>query len=252
MGTPYQRRLLESLAHVAYVDNRLAPEERDLLHRKAKSMGIPSSVVDSILTAAASGNLTFVVPTSQEARADFLNDVIDLITADGRLENAENRLLLRLGTQIGFEPAALGRRVRKKMEEFRHPPQRVPAPKKEKHEPAPPAPVKRQPTFEHDPLTVEAPPPVERKPTFEHDPLTVAGLPPTDTGPSWIGSATPGPVQIAAAFHSDEILPPVTLALVRTTLQFNGVDAAVQYLLKNCGIADEAAARALVEKIRAL
>lgn len=115
------RRSFETLAAAAYADGELSETERQVLHQKATEMSIPQRMVEAILERGEQGKLRVSPPPSPRARADLMNDLIDVVCADGRVQGPEQRLLAKFASHIGLSIADLRSLVR---ERLKRPPRR--------------------------------------------------------------------------------------------------------------------------------
>jgi hypothetical protein len=95
------------LAAVAAMDGEIAEEERQALEAARARLGIDAADASRILTEAACGNAGPIpIPTGSAGLMDFLQQVVPVIAADGRIDPAERRMLENLRTKLGIAPAA--------------------------------------------------------------------------------------------------------------------------------------------------
>jgi uncharacterized tellurite resistance protein B-like protein len=116
MGTLDSIRRFGLLAHAAYVDGRLAPEERAILDRKARDLGVAEPAAAEMLDLARRRQLPFEVPPDAAERARLFDEIVDLEVADGVVQPSEESLLRRLGKTLGLGPADVHERLRAAME----------------------------------------------------------------------------------------------------------------------------------------
>ena len=116
-------------------------------------------------------------PSSQKDREKRLDDLLDVICADGRVEAPERQMILRYATLLGGVPADLNARIRARLSNQQK--------KQPAHEPAP----RTEPTRVERPRMPERPPP----PVQMSNPpeIKAAGSPALDF--------TPGPVELGGA-----------------------------------------------------
>ena len=106
--TPLQR--FENLALAASLDGKLDPQERELLGKRARRLGLqPEQVRDAIARVASRQISSFHVPSDATARQRAFGDVVAVLRADGQLAPAEQRALSKLAAQFGVSAAELER-----------------------------------------------------------------------------------------------------------------------------------------------
>jgi len=186
------------LVAAAFCDGAAGDEEIALLHRKAEARRIPKERVAELLRLGKAGRLRLSSPEDPAERRKQLDDLIDVIAADGRIEASERGFLMRYSALLGGVPADLEDRLRARLA---------------RPEPPPPAP-------------------------------DAGGR----VGPSPL-SRPPGPVSLGGPEWQIGSLPPVTLALVKQVIHFDGVEAAVRYVMKSCLMEEPEARRAVEEAL---
>jgi uncharacterized tellurite resistance protein B-like protein len=234
------RRAFASLVAAACVDGKIAAPERALLDRKAQEMKISPAEVEDFVRNGLAGKLTVSIPPTPLGKQAMLEDLIRISCADGRVEQPERGLLMRYGTMLGIDPQELGQRVRDGLNRSRNRPS--------------PEPEVRAPRVDHpEPVKFmdESARREEAASPRRADPPE-APVPPSMAGGRNLLAVAPGPVALAPpSFRTFDGLSPVTLELVKSVIRFDGVDEAVAYLGRSCGIVDRAEARRIVDKILA-
>jgi len=216
------RRRFETLVSAAYADGVLAEEEKLLLQRKAEEMSLSSREVADILSLGQQGKLSGTLPGTVSERESLLDDLIDVVTADGKVEAAEYHVLARLAQTLKLSLPELRARVSQRL---RAPSGGRPEPRRETvrtppREDAAPALYPRpaaNPTFKPPPAFPEAPPP-----------------------------APVGPVKIDTVFAREPAaagLPPVTLQLLKQSIMFDSEADSLVYIGRTLGVAGEEAAQ---------
>jgi uncharacterized tellurite resistance protein B-like protein len=210
MVTPAIRRKFEALVAAAYVDGVLSESEKQVLLKKAESLGVPPREVADILFLGQQRKLSVSVPQGSMERDSLLEDLIEVATADGRVEAPEYHMLARFAETLKIPLPELRARVNRRMQqakgESRVEPRRETV-RNDKPRPQPQATTKRP-----APAPVPAPPPA---PMFEAAKFSVEALPPM---------MPPGPVHAPAAFGKEPNvadLPPVTLQLLKQSVMFD-------------------------------
>lgn len=214
MVTPAIRRKFEALVAAAYVDGTLSESEKAVLYQKAASLDIPQREVADILFLGQQRKLSVSVPPSSMERDALLEDLIEIATADGRVEAAEYHMLARFAETLKIPLPELRTRVNRRMQskgETRVEPRRETV-RNDKPRPQPPPGPKR-------PAPTPAPPPPEatRPPTpvFEAAKFSSEALPPMEP---------PTPMRPASTFAKEPAvadLPPVTLQLLKQSVMFD-------------------------------
>jgi hypothetical protein len=262
------------LAAVAAIDGRIAQPEMQLLVRKAKEMRLDPPQVQQILQEAREGRLPLALPSEPREYDERLGEIIDVVCVDGRIETQERALLLRFASRMNLDEADLMARVRPILQAAQQrlsggrapqPPQPAPAPTRPSvtelmQPPPPPAPPRRVTVFTPPPPPPASPPRLERRP----EPMLTIGVgmsdikdevisaPPKITGTQDSLTSTPGPVSLggfdAMAMLSAEVSP-VMLQLLKSQLEHEDMDAVVQYAKRYLNVAEDAAARAVVDRV---
>ncbi len=122
MADPNTRRAFGTLVAAAYVDGVLTGDEKQVLHRKAMEMDIPIGLMNELLSKGEKGQLTIALPASAEERLKMLDDLIDVVGADGRIEGPEHHLLAKFAAHAGMTLPALWARVKERMRKPAPPP----------------------------------------------------------------------------------------------------------------------------------
>lgn len=219
MLDPAVRRKFEALVSAAYVDGVLAAPEREVLRRKASRMEIPSREMNEILALGEQRKLSVTVPATATEREALLDDLIDVVAADGRVEAPEYHLLARFAETLQLSLPELRARVNRRLQA-----RSQESPRRETVKSSPPRP---RPAPAAEP---PAPPPFE-SPRFSAD-----ALPPmTAPVPSHAAPEFPKHVTVAD-------LPPVTLQLIRQSISFDTEADSIQYIRRTLGVPEAEAA----------
>lgn len=260
------RRRLCTLVAAAFIDGKFGQEERAVIRRKGGEMGFSPAGIDEIIELGRKGALAISVPPTQKLKEDLLEDLIDVVCADGRIEPGENHLLMKFAGQLGLQVHDLGERVRRRLGQGRRPaPQPAEAEVVVIDEPAPP---KTPGGFFHqhgvakpEPRRAPQPPPPPSKPPAEAFPI--APQPALVGGPELLGvperlgepltQRPAGPVRLddpqLAVNVTGGSLGMITLELVRQRLLLEGRESAALYLKEFCGVSEPAEAARIVEEI---
>jgi uncharacterized tellurite resistance protein B-like protein len=216
------RRNFEALVAAAFVDGILATPERELLRRKASRMSISHREMNEILALGEQRKLSVSVPPTKTERESLLDDLIDVVTADGRIEAPEYHLLARFAETLKISLPELRARVNRRM------PGTSDAPRREtvRTSPRPAPPPPRPPGT--GPSTPSPPAPVLEAPKF-----AAAALPamlPMAPSPSF--SAEP-----SFPRHPNVAdLPPVTLQLLRQSVMFDSESDSILYISRTLSL----------------
>lgn len=249
------RRTLCTIVAAAFIDGQFDKTEKEIVYRKGREMGFTIEAIDEIVSLGRKGALAVSIPPTQKLKEDLLNDLIDIACADGKLEPAENHLLMKFAGQVGVTVGDLGNRVRLRMGQ-----RRGAAPPPPESRPAPaPRPVRKAPEPKPEPPPLKMP----EIPAMTLEPRPVApkfaGRPDQPVGTieapkNLAPPLPPGPVSLAppilAGDTIEQELGMITLQLVKQSLRFDGPEGAVQYLQKSCGIGDRAKAERIVDQIQ--
>ena len=226
------RKKFEALVTAAYIDGTLSDAERQILHQKAAAMNLSRIDANDILTLGQQRKLTVTIPATAQEREALLEDLIEVVAADGRVEAPEYHLLARFAETLKISLPDLRQRVNRRMQkgqgETRQEPRRETVRTPPRAPQSPPSAPK-----------VEAPevelPKVEL-PKFEAPQFAASALPPM---------AVPGPVFIESTMSKDprvDDLPPVTLQLLKQSIMFDTEADSIAAISRTLSIpADEAA-----------
>jgi uncharacterized tellurite resistance protein B-like protein len=103
------------LVAAAFCDGSAGDQEIALLHRKAEARRISKERVEELLRLAKAGRLRLSSPADAEERRQQLDDLIDVIAADGRIEASERGFLMRYSALLGGVPPDLEERLRARL-----------------------------------------------------------------------------------------------------------------------------------------
>src|SRR5258708_4305577 len=110
-------RAFRSLVAAACIDGKISQPEMQLLVRKAKEMRLEPGEVQQALQDGREGKLPLALPFEPREFRERMNDVMDVVCADGRIESQERLLLLRFAAKAGISEADLNVRLKQKLAE---------------------------------------------------------------------------------------------------------------------------------------
>src|SRR5439155_9520385 len=110
------RRKFEALVAAAFIDGYLAEPEKEVLQQKAAAMNIPPREMNDILFLGQQRKLSVSIPATSLERDALLEDLIDVVTADGRVEAPEYHLLARFAETMKIALPDLRLRVNRRMQ----------------------------------------------------------------------------------------------------------------------------------------
>ncbi len=218
MADPATRRKFEALVAAAFADGYLAEAEKIVLQAKADRMGISPREMHEIIGLGQQRKLSIGIPGSAAERDALLEDLIEVVAADGRVEAPEYSLLARFAETLKIGLPELRQRVNRRMQGLSSGERNTRTQTRRESPPPPP----RRP----DP---PAPPPF---PTFAPPPFVQPAQPMTPPPPSH--REFPKETKVAD-------LPPVTLQLLKQSIMFDNEADSVQNIGRTLGIPPEAA-----------
>jgi uncharacterized tellurite resistance protein B-like protein len=179
------RRKFEAMVAAAFADGFLAEAEKVVLQQKADQMGLSTREFHEILGLGQQRKLSIAIPATATERQALLEDLIEVATADGRVEAPEYSLLARFAESLKIGLPELRQRVNRRMQQVRSgsAPQTTvrrdspPTPRRPESAPAPPAAVFEAARFEQPPPPVPASVSIPASAEFPKD-TKVADLPP--------------------------------------------------------------------------
>ena len=255
MTTPATRRKFEALVSAAFIDGYLSESEKEVLNQKAVALGIPPREVNDILFLGQQRKLSVSIPPTSLERDALLEDLIEVVTSDGRVEAPEYHMLARFAETLKIPLPELRTRVNRRMQsrgETRVEPRKETV-RNDKPRPQPP-PIARRPESPKPfdsaqgkpapPPSAPPPPPVFETPKFSAEampPMTSMG----PMAPPPMMSA-PGPIQYtgSALLKDPKVgdLPPVTLQLLKQSVMFDTESDCIANIGRTLGIPPSQAA----------
>lgn len=218
MADPATRRKFEALVAAAFADGYLAEAEKIVLQAKADRMGISNREMHEIIGLGQQRKLSIGIPGSAAERDALLEDLIEVVAADGRVEAPEYSLLARFAETLKIGLPELRQRVNRRMQGLSSGDRNTRA-QTRRESPAPPRRVEPPPA---------PPPPVYQPPPFMQAPAQAF------TTPVAAQKEFPKETKVAD-------LPPVTLQLLKQSIMFDNEAESVQNIGRTLGIAPEAA-----------
>ena len=99
----------ENIVAVALADGYLAEDEQNFLMKKGEEYGLPTAVVEHIISMASL--LQFQPPSSETNRHRQLSDAIHIALIDGQLHPKEYDLCMSLASRLGFTTEDVDRTI---------------------------------------------------------------------------------------------------------------------------------------------
>jgi hypothetical protein len=239
------RRKFEALVSAAFVDGFLADSEKEILRQKAEEMKIPLREMHEILGLGQQRKLSVSIPATTLEREQLLEDLIDVVGADGRVEAAEYHLLARFADSLKISLPDLRVRVNRRMQgrsepktkvETRKPPDR---PEAARHQTQlrPPLvePYRQQTQVRPKPAEPSRPAEPPSPPSFESPKFPQNSLPVSPPGPIRLESSMPKEPKAAD-------LPPVTLQLLKQSIMFDNESDSILTIGRTLGLPPSKAA----------
>ena len=225
------RRKFEALVSAAFIDGMLASSEREVLQQKAAQLHIPPREMNEIIAMGEQRKLSVSIPPSTMEREALLEDLIEVVSADGRVEAPEYHLLARFAETLKISLPDLRARVNRRMQGR---PEPKPEVRRETVRSSPPP--SRQTHMTAAPKRAEPPrpaPPPPPPPVFEPPQFAAAALPPLTPPPpaakAMSAVSFPKHVQVAD-------LPPVTLQLIRQSIMFDSESDSIVYITRTLNV----------------
>jgi uncharacterized membrane protein YebE (DUF533 family) len=105
------RSHIQNLASLARVDGHIDEREMNFLVAVGKKNGLSNSEVRNVVSS--SLNHTLVVPDNDSERFDQIFDLVDMMLADGIVDDNEMDFCIDMAEKLGFRKAIVGVLVRK-------------------------------------------------------------------------------------------------------------------------------------------
>lgn len=216
------RRKFEALVAAAFADGFLADAEKAVLQRKAARLGLSGRDMNEVLGLGQQRKLSIGIPATAAEREALLEDLIEVVASDGRVEAPEYSLLARFAETLKIGLPELRQRVNRRMQAPGN--DRNTQQQTRRETPAPPksAPVK--------PAADPQPPVFESAQFMERPPMMTA----------------PPPTAHHRDFPKDTTvadLPPVTLQLLKQTIMFDTETDSIANISRTLGIPLEPASQ---------
>ena len=215
------RRKFEALVSAAFVDGILAPSEREVLQQKAAQLKIHAREMNEIIAMGEQRKLSVSLPATALERDALLEDLIEVVSADGRVEAPEYHLLARFAETLKISLSELRTRVNRRMQANSEP--RTEIQRREAPRPSPPP--SRPTTVAAKRPDPPAPTPAFAAPQFSTDALPA--MPPSP--PKHLDAAFPKRVDVAN-------VPPVTLQLIRQSIMFDTESDSILYITRTLNL----------------
>lgn len=218
------RRKFETLVSAALADGILGEEEKEVLQDKARAWGIAHREVKEIFALGLQRKLSVSIPPTPPEREKLLDDLIDVVTADGQVEAPEYHLLARFAQSLSLGLPELRTRVNRRLQGKSG--TRVES-RRETVRSSPSIGVEQART-----ASLLQPPPSQLLPV-----APTLQVPPV---------APPGPIRIESAFPQEPKvanLPPVTLQLLKQSISFDSEADSLVYIGRTLALGADAAAK---------
>lgn len=92
---------LRNLIHFAFVDNHLHDKEKELIHKVGKRLGFDQVSIEKEIENRS--NSKPPLPANEVLRFILLDDILNLIVVDNKIEDEEITELKRVATNFGFQ-----------------------------------------------------------------------------------------------------------------------------------------------------
>jgi len=202
----------------AFADGFLADSEKIVLQQKADRLGIPSREMHEILGLGQQRKLSIGIPATVAEREALLEDLIEVVAADGRVEAPEYSLLARFAETLKISLPELRQRVNRRMQGASDRNTRVQT--QRTGPPAPPPPRRADPP----PRAPEPPGFLQASPSMMSPPAAPAH------------QEFPKDTKVAD-------LPPVTLQLLKQSIMFDNEADSLTAIGRTLAISPEAASQ---------
>src|SRR5258708_17794810 len=120
------RRKFEALVAAAFADGFLAEAEKVVLEQKAQRMGLSTREMHEIIGLGQQRKLSISIPATAAEREALLEDLIEVVAADGRVEAPEYSLLARFSESLKISLPDLRLRVNRPIQPLSDPLPRTP------------------------------------------------------------------------------------------------------------------------------
>jgi uncharacterized tellurite resistance protein B-like protein len=227
------RRKFEALVSAAFVDGVLAGPEREVLQQKAAALKIPAREMNEIIALGEQRKLSVSLPATSLERDALLEDLIEVVAADGRVEAPEYHLLARFAETLKIGLPELRQRVNRRMQANSEPKTDI-----IRRDPPRPAPPPSRPTH----VTAKRPEPPRPRPEPPRAPPQAPPL--FEEAPKFNAEALPSMAPPTTKHHDQNFpkhvhvgnLPPVTLQLLRQSIMFDTESDSVLYITRTLNV----------------
>lgn len=108
--TKVQKSHLKNLVALAKADGSISPAELELIQKTGAKIGLKESEINAILEDA---SFQVEVPSNDSQRFDQIFELVQMMMADGEIEDAEMDFCITVAEKLGFRKAIVGVLVRK-------------------------------------------------------------------------------------------------------------------------------------------
>jgi uncharacterized tellurite resistance protein B-like protein len=102
---------LRNLIALAKADGRISEGELELINKAASKLGLKQSEVNGLLEVVTEKDLS--IPSNDSERFDQIFELVQLMMADGKIEDSEMDFCILIAEKMGFRKAIVGVLVRK-------------------------------------------------------------------------------------------------------------------------------------------
>ena len=106
-----QKLHLKNLVALAKADGVISDAELELIYKAGERNGLKTYEVDSLIEDTEAGDIQ--VPSNDADRFDQVFDLVQLMLADGSIDNEEMDFCIQIAQKLGFRKAIVGVLVRK-------------------------------------------------------------------------------------------------------------------------------------------
>jgi uncharacterized membrane protein YebE (DUF533 family) len=106
-----QKSHLRNLISLAKADGVISDSEKDYIRKAGEKQGFKSSELDSLILEANTEELR--IPSNDAERFDQIFDLVQMMLADGKIDDSEMDFCIGMAEKLGFRKAIVGILVRK-------------------------------------------------------------------------------------------------------------------------------------------
>lgn len=107
----HRQRQVRNLVVVALADGQMAEAEVDLIARRCGQLDLDAAEIEQAIQFGLDDNAALSLPSGRDERLALMRDLVQMISADGRMDEAEKRLFALAAVKMNLSSTDLDRLI---------------------------------------------------------------------------------------------------------------------------------------------